>query len=69
MGRFEDFREDSPEIKPFMRRAPYSPVVKVESINIDGCFHHVSKKQEPPEGGSAAQGRNLGGGLQFLGRA
>jgi hypothetical protein len=34
MGRFEDFRKDSPEIKPFMRRAPYGPVVKVESINI-----------------------------------
>ncbi len=65
MGRFEDFSEDSPEIKPFMRRAPYGPVVKVESINTDGCSHHVSKKQEPPEGGSAAQGRNLGGATIF----
>ena len=65
MGRFEDFREENPEIKPFMRRASHGPVVKVESINIDGCSHQFSKKQEPPEGGSAAQGRNLGGGYNF----
>ncbi len=47
----EKFREKFFEIEPFVRSSPNSPVIKIESIDVDVSSHVLNgiKKQGPPE--------------------